>query len=116
MSVKSNIAEGYCRAGLADYIRFCQIARGSLGELGSQIQDCERWGLVSGARMTELLEQYGDTTFFLERLIEGLKKKQQTGDWDKSFGTKETAEEYITDNADYLSEKPGEEKRNPEEL
>jgi four helix bundle protein len=45
-SVKSNIAEGYCRNALGDYISFCEIARGSLGELGSQIQDCERWGLV----------------------------------------------------------------------
>jgi four helix bundle protein len=41
-SVKANIAEGYCRNALRDYIRFCGIARGSLGELGSQIQDCER--------------------------------------------------------------------------
>ena len=85
MSVKSNIAEGYCRASLGDYIRFCAIARGSLGELGSQIQDCERWGLVTGDPLTDLLEQYGDTTFFLERLIAGLKKKQQAGDWDKSL-------------------------------
>jgi four helix bundle protein len=41
-SVKANIAEGYCRSALGDCIRFCEIARGTLGELGSQIQDCER--------------------------------------------------------------------------
>ena len=50
-SVKANISEGYCRNALGDYIRFCEIARGSLGELGSQIQDCERWGLVKGDKL-----------------------------------------------------------------
>ncbi len=43
-SAKANIAEGYCRNALGDYIRFCEIARGSLGELGSQIQDCANDG------------------------------------------------------------------------
>jgi four helix bundle protein len=61
-SVKDNIAEGYCRVSLGDYIRFCEIARGSLGELGSQIQSCERWGLAIGDELTALLEQYGDTS------------------------------------------------------
>jgi len=106
VSVKSNIAEGYCRVSLGDYIRFCDIARGSLGELGSQIQDCERWKLVAGEPLQELLEQYGDTTFFLERLIAALKKKQQTGDWDKSFGVKEASAIYSVEDADYPFELP----------
>ncbi len=106
VSVKSNIAEGYCRVSLGDYIRFCEIARGSLGELGSQIQDCERWDLVKGDQLTNLLEQYGDTTFFLEKLIAGLKKKQQAGDWDKSFGTKEERASYIAEDANYPFELP----------
>ena len=47
ISVTGNIAEGYARGALGDYIRFCEIARGSLAELGTYIQDCERWGLVT---------------------------------------------------------------------
>jgi len=108
VSVKSNIAEGYCRVSLGDYIRFCVIARGSLGELGSQIQDCERWGLVTGDPLADLLEQYGDTTFFLERLIAGLKKKQQAGDWDKSLGVKEAGASYAAQDADLPFELPEE--------
>ena len=88
-SVKDNIAEGYCRAALGDYIRFCEIARGSLGELGSQIQTCERGELVTGVKLADLLEQYGDTTYLLERLITSLIEKRQAGDWDRSFGVKE---------------------------
>ncbi len=106
VSVKSNIAEGYCRVSLGDYIRFCDIARGSLGELGSQIQDCERWRLITSDQITILLEQYGDTTFFLERLIVGLKKKEKGKDWDKSFGVKEAREEYSDGDADYPFELP----------
>ncbi|MCX6030981.1 MAG: four helix bundle protein [Chloroflexi bacterium] len=99
-SVKDNIAEGYCRAALGDYIRFCEIARGSLGELGSQIQTCERWGLVAGAKLADLLEQYSDTTYLLERLIASLIEKRQAGDWDKSFGVKEARAVYLVEDGE----------------
>jgi len=99
VSVKSNIAEGYCRASLPDYVRFCEIARGSLGELGSQIQDCERWGLVGGDLLAGLLEQYSEATLLLERLIAGLKKKLRDGGWDKSFGVKEEDGGYLIEGA-----------------
>lgn len=59
-SVKANIAEGYCRNSIGDYIRFSEIARGSLGELGSQIQDCERWQLLKGEELTLLIQVFGD--------------------------------------------------------
>jgi len=108
VSVKSNIAEGYCRAALGDYIRFCEIARGSLGELGSQIQDCERWGLITGNQLTELLEQFSDATFFLERLLSGLKKKQRAKGWDRSFGAKEAGIVYVAEDADQPFELPEE--------
>lgn len=94
VSVKSNIAEGYCRTALGDYIRFCEIARGSLGELGSQIQDCERWKLLRDERLAEVLRLYGDATFFLEQLLKGLKTKRKEGGWDRSMGVKEDTAEY----------------------
>ncbi|HOR00531.1 MAG TPA: four helix bundle protein [Anaerolineae bacterium] len=96
-SVKANIAEGYCRNALGDYIRFCEIARGSLGELGSQVQDCERWELVRGSDLDRLVRLYGDTTFFLEQLIKGLRAKRQEGTWDRSMGVKEASADYTTD-------------------
>lgn len=106
VSVKSNIAEGYCRAALGDYIRFCEIARGSLGELGSQIQDCERWGLISGNELEELLGLFGETTLLLERLIAGLIRKRETGEWDKNFGVKEVGATYLAEDADRVFELP----------
>jgi len=99
-SVKANIAEGYCRNALGDYIRFSEIARGSLGELGSQIQDCERWGLVKGTELEQLIRLYGDTTYFLEQLIKGLRAKRKEGTWDRNMGVKEEAGEYGVGEAD----------------
>jgi four helix bundle protein len=99
-SVKANIAEGYCRNALGDYIRFCEIARGSLGELGSQIQDCERWGLVKGDELKQLIRLYGDTTYFLEQLIKGLRAKRKEGTWDRSMGVKDETTDYIGGDAD----------------
>jgi len=88
-SAADNIAEGYCRNALGDYIRFCEIARGSLGELGSQIQRCERRKLIIGESLTRLLALYGDATYYLEQLIKSLRAKRQEGDWDRSLGVHE---------------------------
>lgn len=40
VSVPSNIAEGYGRNSTNDYIRFLQIASGSLYELQTQLEIC----------------------------------------------------------------------------
>lgn len=100
ISVSGNIAEGYCSGSLPNYIRYCNVARGSLGELGSYIQDCERWELITGNELTLLILQYSDASFLLDRLIQGLIKKQQDGTWDKSFGVKEGQVEYLP--GDYI--------------
>lgn len=117
-SVKANIAEGYCRNALGDYIRFCEIARGSLGELGSQIQDCERWQLVKGNELEQLIRLYADTSYFLEGLIKGLRAKRKEGTWDRSMGVKEQAAKYVSgdDDADVPFILPGEVRENLSEI
>jgi four helix bundle protein len=97
IAVSGNIAEGYCSGSLGNYIRYCNIARGSLGELGSYIQDCERSELIIGNELTMLIKQYSDTSFFLDRLIQSLVKKQQDGTWDKNYWVKEEQAAYLID-------------------
>ena len=63
--------------------------------------------LLSGNE-TELLDLYSGTTFFLERLMIGLKKKQKSGDWDRSFGVKEAGVFYVGEDADQPFELPEE--------
>lgn len=97
IGISGNIAEGYCSGSLGNYMRYCEIARGSAGELGSYIQDCERWKLVAGDELQLLLKQYSLTTYFLERLIQSLKKKEKESTWDRSHGVKEPRENYRAD-------------------
>jgi len=105
-SAPDNIAEGYCRNALGDYIRFCEIARGSLGELGSQIQRCERWRLISGDSLTQLLQLYSDATYNLEQLIKSLRAKRQEGTWDRSLGVRDASVSYQVHSSDLPFELP----------
>ena len=76
-SVTRNIAEGYCRASLNEYIRFCEIARGSLGELGSDIHHCERVGLLKGEELKQIVDLYSETSYLLDRLLDSLYRKRR---------------------------------------
>ena len=105
-SATDNIAEGYCRNALGDYIRFCEIARGSLGELGSQIQRCERWKLITGDALSRVIALYGDATYHLEQLIKSLRAKRQQGDWDRSLGVREPLASYTVSQVEDFIELP----------
>ncbi|MBI3760788.1 MAG: four helix bundle protein [Chloroflexi bacterium] len=100
IAIAGNIAEGYCSGSLGNYIRYSNVARGSAGELGSYIQDCERWELIKGDELQTLVKQYSLTTYFLDRLLQALKEKE--GTWDRSYGVKESAAEYRTDSVNTL--------------
>ena len=85
ISVTGNIAEGYARGALGDYIRFCEIARGSLAELGTYIQDCERWDLATGDELDKLVSLYGEASYLLNQLLRGLYKKRREGTWERAI-------------------------------
>ena len=42
VSIPSNIAEGQGRDTMKDFVRFLSVARGSLRELSTQVEICER--------------------------------------------------------------------------
>jgi four helix bundle protein len=97
ISVSGNFAEGYCSGSLSNYLRYCNIARGSLGELGSYGQDCERWELLDGADMARLIRQHSEAAYLLDRLIQALIRKKQDGTWDTNYWVKESQLEYEID-------------------
>lgn len=97
ISVSGNIAEGYCLNTLPNYIRHCNIGRGSLGELGSYLQDCERDKLATGEILDKLVKQYSLATYFLDRLIAALQKKLMEEGQNKNARVKEVSSTYMTE-------------------
>jgi four helix bundle protein len=95
-SIHRNIAEGYCRKSLSEYLHFLNIALVSAGES------------VSGLHAFRAAKQIADVDFErldaiafklengLRRLIESLQREKLTGTWDDSFIVRETNAESET--------------------
>ena len=73
ISVPSNIAEGAGRGSDREFIRFLQIAKGSLFELETQIGICQRLGLLTEAQ--DLLKRVDHQAAMITNLIESLNSK-----------------------------------------
>ena len=89
-SIHRNIAEGYCRRSIKEYLNFLNIAMASLGESVSAIHVYRHAGQIS----EEDFETCDAFSYKLEngmkRLVESLQRKQQTGDWNDSFVVRES--------------------------
>jgi four helix bundle protein len=104
VSVPANIAEGYGRGSLGDYLRFLDIAQGSLAELEYYLIFLEREGLVNRADASKLQEVHMETGRILRGLWRSLKQKQERGDWDHTGLVREERAVYVTDPLDYGGE------------
>lgn len=76
VSVPSNIAEGYGRGSLGDYIRFLQVARGSLFELETQVILANDLEYLTEKQTDSLDEDIQECARILQGLIAKLKGKQ----------------------------------------
>lgn len=75
VSVASNIAEGQCRGAGGDFIRFLRMARGSLGELETQLILAQRLTFVDVEVEAQLLELAGEVGRLLNGLLNSLKQE-----------------------------------------
>jgi len=77
VSIPSNIAEGYGRDGLNDYIRFLNIAIASLFELQTQIEISFNLEYLSKEKFDGLYELSREIERMLSSLIRKLKEKRR---------------------------------------
>jgi len=93
-SIHRNIAEGYCRRSIREYMQFLNIALSSAGESVSGIHVYHAAGQITPAQFEEL----DVLAFKLEngpkRLIESLQEKEQTGTWRDTFVVRESNAAY----------------------
>ncbi len=82
----SNIAEGNCRKSINEYIQFCYVALGSLGELMSRMESLR----ISKTLPDEMMEPFDAKHFQVENkliaLVKSLESKRAEGTWEQAFG------------------------------
>jgi len=78
VSIPSNIAEGYARQSLPDYIRFLRIARGSLAELQTQLMLAGDLGFLKPHSESDSLLDEADRV--LQGLIRSLDHSRDTAE------------------------------------
>ena len=96
-SIHRNIAEGYCRRSIREYLNFLNIALGSLGESVSGLHAYRKAGQIT----EESFQRLDSLAYKLEnellKLVESLEEKRKSGDWIDYLTTKESNALYEND-------------------
>jgi len=97
VSVPANIAEGNSRGSLGDFLRFLDIALGSLGELEYYLHFMRRNALLTTEAADRLDALQSETGRLLVGLFKALKVKAREGSWDRGRATREEVGAYGPD-------------------
>ncbi len=84
VSVSSNIAEGFERGSKREFIQFLYIAKGSCGELRSQLYIAKDLGYLDNGVSENLIKSAYNTSKQISGFIKYLKNSQFPGDKFKS--------------------------------
>ena len=93
-SISSNIAEGYCRRSINEYLQFLNVALGSSGELLTRMIGLKVTSRISDEVFTEFDELHYRVENKLLSLVKALQSKRKEGNWDE--GVHEPGVDYST--------------------
>jgi four helix bundle protein len=93
-SVSSNIAEGYCRRSINEYLQFLNIALGSSGELFTRILSLKEISKIKDTDFEVFDKLHYKTENKLLSLVKALQSKRKEGNWDQEI--QDTSEKYVT--------------------
>jgi four helix bundle protein len=84
-SISRNIAEGYCRRSLKEYLNHLNFALGSCGEFHSCYESFKQAGQITDKQYEELDQIHYKVENGLINLVKSLQKKQKEGGWEETF-------------------------------
>jgi four helix bundle protein len=84
-SINRNIAEGYSRRTIKEYLNFLNISLGSSGEYYSCIVSFHKANQISDEEFEQLDSLHYKTENELIQLIKSLQTKMKEGNWDAEF-------------------------------
>ena len=100
-SIHRNIAEGYCRRSIREYIQHLYVAISSLGESVSGYHAYRKADQLSEEDFEILDRQAFKLENGLLRLIESLERKRDSGTWTETMIINESNAIYTSGNTDY---------------
>jgi four helix bundle protein len=94
VSVAANIAEGNSRGSLGDYLRFLDIALGSLGEVEYYLHFLRRNALLTAQAADQLDALRSETGGLLVGLYRALRAKAKENSWNRDRAIREDVATY----------------------
>jgi four helix bundle protein len=85
LSISRNIAEGFCRKSIKEYLHFLNISLASCGELYSTFYAFSKADLISEDEFEKLDKLHYKTENTLINLIKSLQKKAKQNGWTDDF-------------------------------
>ena len=84
-SISRNIAEGYCRRSIKEYLYFLNISLGSCGEFHSCYESCKKADQLSDDEFDQLDQLHYKVENGLLKLVESIQRKQKSKDWEDNL-------------------------------